>query len=102
MAVKRRRLGSEGWRTLLDRFATSGLTAVAFCRREGVSPASLYRWRALIGDKPARRTIMAPFADAPESIDFVDLGCLGERAASNRLDLRLDLGGGLTLHLVRD
>ena len=33
---------------------------------------------------------------------FVELGALEpEHARPGRLDLRLDLGGGLTLHLVR-
>jgi hypothetical protein len=42
---------------------------------------------------------------APRSTqaNFVDLGALGAAGAAlaPRIDLKLDLGGGLTLHLVR-
>jgi putative transposase len=102
MGIKRRRLGAEGWRGLLARFATSGLTAEAFCRRESVSPASFYRWRALIGGQSVQRSMVAPAAVVPEPVDFVDLGALRERSASSPIDLHLDLGGGLSLHLVRN
>ena len=86
------------WRALLSRFADSALSVPAFCRREAVSTASFYRWRGLLqpheGDKD--------LAERSEPA-FVDLGVL--RAQSMRgaapVELRLDLGGGLTLHLVR-
>jgi len=102
MGMKRRRLGVAERRGLLERFATSGSTVVAFCRRESVSPASFYRWRALVGDQRPQRAMTASIGQAPEPVGFVDLGALGERATSGRIDLRLDLGGGLSLHLVRD
>ena len=46
---KRIRRGDTQWRALLSRFSTSGLSVAAFCDREAVSTASLYRWRGLIG-----------------------------------------------------
>jgi len=42
---KRKRLGEAAWRELLARFAASGLSAAAFCRREAISAASFYRKR---------------------------------------------------------
>ena len=33
------------WQERFTRFHTSGLTAVRFCREEGVSTAAFYRWR---------------------------------------------------------
>jgi len=33
------------WRRRIRRFGRSGLTVVWFCREEGVSTASFYRWR---------------------------------------------------------
>jgi hypothetical protein len=33
----RRRLGAKAWPGMLARFEESGLTAVAFCEREGIS-----------------------------------------------------------------
>jgi hypothetical protein len=38
--------------------------------------------------------------DVPQA-RFIELGALGETATPGRLDLRIDLGGGLSLHLVR-
>lgn len=96
----RRRLGEEGWRDLLTRFADSGLTTQAFCRREAVSSASFYRWRTLLGTAPGRDVARAqPATIRPKA--FVDLGTLGASVQRERVELRLDLGGGLTLQLVR-
>jgi hypothetical protein len=35
--TRRRRLSAKAWHGVLARFEESGLTAVAFCEREGVS-----------------------------------------------------------------
>jgi len=84
------------WRALLSRFSGSGLTVSAFCERESVSTASFHRWRERIqGD--GGEVVVSPIAPA-----FLDLGCLDASASrAAPIDLRLDLGGGLTLHLVR-
>lgn len=36
------------WRLVLDEYGKSGLTASAFCDREGISKASFYAWRGEI------------------------------------------------------
>jgi len=79
----------------------------AFCEREGVSASSFHRWRLRLATPPALPTapedepVPAP-APTPSTTGFIDLGSLaGEGAPTGRLDLKLDLGGGLTLHLVR-
>ena len=83
------------WRTLLEKLDGSGLGVSAFCRREAVSAASLYRWRTLLSDGGEAAVIKR----APA---FVDLGTLNAApAARPRLELKFDLGDGLTLHLVR-
>ena len=102
-AIKRQRLGAQRWRALLARFAGSGLTVTAFCRREAIGTASFYRWRALFG---TASTVVVQSLVAQASprarADFVDLGPLvTTEAAPARFELRLDLGGGLMLHLVR-
>ena len=98
--TKRRRLGEAGWRELLARFAVSGLTTQAFCRGEAVSAASFYRWRTLLG-RPGRDLAATPPANIRPN-GFVDLGTLGAAdVRRERMELRLDLGGGLTLQLVR-
>lgn len=100
--VKQRRLGAEAWRGLLAKFAESGLTAEAFCTQEGISRSSLTRWRSRVRvegrTQSARRRSSVPAAG-----EFVDLGTMTTPAAARgeRFELRLDLGGGLILQLVR-
>ena len=90
---------SEGeWRGLLSRFAGSGLGVEAFCRRESISAASFYRWRGLLGDGRLGGEVVH-HQPAPA---FVDLGALNCTSLPRpRLDLKLDLGDGLIVHLVR-
>jgi transposase-like protein len=94
---KRVRRSEQEWRALLARFEHSAMTVSAFCRREGICAASLYRWRRLLGEAGVGDRPMAP---ADHSPGFVDLGALSSTGA-DRLELKLDLGGGLVLHLVR-
>lgn len=99
-AVKARRARrSEGeWRRLLARQRASGLSIKAFCRREQVGEASFHHWR---------RTLAEHREDGIESrqdtgLAFVDVGVLGAPPAGKpSLELKLDLGEGLVLHLVR-
>lgn len=98
---KRIRRNDTQWRTLLSRFSTSGLSVAAFCEREAVSTASFYRWRGLIGQHDGGEIVAVPNPSA-----FVDLGTLNTPPGASvsfaaALDLHLDLGGGLSLHLVR-
>lgn len=83
---------------MLSNFDASGLGVEAFCQREAISAASLYRWRNLLGNGGDGVASVAS-ATAPA---FVNLGPLGAAATSApRIDLKLDLGDGLVLHLVR-
>lgn len=106
--VKRRRLNSQAWQELFQRHADSGEPIATFCRREGVSTHSYRRWKVRLGEPPstaasesgakAQPTKARPVTAAP----FVDLGALGTMpSAAGRLELRLELGGGVTLHVVR-
>jgi putative transposase len=90
--------GNEAqWCSLLSRFCESGLSVSAFCRREAVSTASFYRWRGLIERHDGGEALAVRSEPA-----LVDLGTLkGETARAAAVELRLDLGGGLSLHLVR-
>lgn len=97
-AIKRkwRRRSGDEWRELLARHASSGLSVAAFCASESISVSSFQRWRALVA--PVGGAADARTRTRQEA--FVDLGVLGSGGAS-RLELKLDLGGGLVLHLVR-
>jgi transposase-like protein len=83
------------WQTLLAQFQSSGLNTVAFCRRHAISESSFHHWRT----KLAGSNSSSPTAPLPP---FVDLGPLVTAPASEgRLELRLDLGAGIVLTLVR-
>lgn len=107
---KRRRLNSQSWQVLLDRFDGAAMTVEEFCVREGLARSSFTRWRSRL--RPAALRAATPLAAAQPVADvakasFVDLGLLGAAAAAAAggepaaLDLRIDLGGGVSLHLVR-
>ncbi len=104
--IRRRRRDADGWRAVMTRFAESGLTVAQFCEREGLGVASFYRWRSLLGEASApkaRLPLREPFTatSTPSTPNgFLDLGTLGAGRAS-RMEVRLDLGGGLVLHVVR-
>lgn len=97
--IRRERRGADGWREVLERFAQSGLTARTFCDREGISTASFYRWRSLLKGSPQRPRSQKPSMVADPAAGFVDLGALS--TSGSRFEVRLDLGGGVLLHLVR-
>ena len=100
--VRRPQQKPEAWRALMTRFGTSGLSVAEFCRRESLCKASFYRWRGLLG-QGAEDDLSGKSVPG-----FVDLGMLGQTPTAatepkslGRLELTLDLGGGLVLHLVR-
>lgn len=103
MAEQRKGKGSRRsrreWRSLLAKFDDSGLSIDAFCRREAISAASLYRWRNLLSEGDDGGAAMMVSTTEPA---FVDLGTLDSATpARPQIDLKLDLGDGLVLHLVR-
>jgi len=89
------RRSRQEWRALLAKFDGSGLGVGAFCRREAISAASLYRWRGLLSDG-------GEAAVSHQAPAFVDLGMLHSAPSPRpQIDLKLDFGDGLVLHLVR-
>lgn len=87
------------WRALLSGFKRSGLSVEAYCRGESISAASFYRWRGVLGAGGDDRGAGVGEALRPA---FVDLGEFkAAPAPRQRLDLKLDLGEGVVLHLVR-
>jgi putative transposase len=119
--IKRKHLGEKAWRDLLTRHEASGLGVTAFCRREGVGVGSLRLWRARLKTPPAPTVMTRPTPSevaptppvVPTSLQtskpltsttpkFIELGTLGQASVgTGRLEIKLDLGGGLNLHIVR-
>ena len=98
--VEQRRAGADVWRERVAKFPGSGLTVRAFCAQEGISTWSFNRWRSRLAGvgtaQPAAKRNGAKPAGS-----FVDLGTLSGSRSPERFELRLDLGGGVTLHLAR-
>jgi transposase-like protein len=100
MVAKQSRKEVE-WRQRLVRFAASGQQVEAFCQAEAVSEATFYRWRKQL----AERSGAAPAAG------FIDVGVIPQTPAvpsmtqsestGATLEVRLDLGHGLVLQIVR-
>ncbi len=97
-----KRRSAETWRAMVARFAQSGLTEEVFCQGEGVSPKLFHRWRTKRVRATPRAVLDKPTRVAPSPVStagFVDLGSLKD--SGSKLEMRLDLGGGVLLHVVR-
>ena len=102
--IGRERRSEGAWREIVERQSQSGLSVKAFCERESIKAASFYGWRSRlhgeVRDKGAstRAPRRAARLEKPTG-EFIDLGALN--ANRSRFEVRLDLGGGVLLHLVR-
>jgi transposase-like protein len=101
--IVRQRRSASAWREIVARQEQSGLTVRKFCKREGLNVASLYGWRMRLRREPADKTAaprVSRKARAEKvSEEFIDLGAIDSGAG--RFEVRLDLGGGVLLQLVR-
>jgi hypothetical protein len=85
-----RRSAAE-WRQVFERFEASGLSALAFCRRERIPRGSFVRWR---------QRVQTP---EPERGAFVELP-IPERTVGSPLapgEMELSLPGGVMLRWKR-
>ncbi len=96
-----RRRSVETWRELVARQTGSGLSVQAFCRQERLNTWTFYGWRSRLRGRTARAETAAVggSADTKPKAGFIDLGALG--SSSSRCEIRLDLGGGVVLQVVR-
>jgi len=89
------------WRARLDRFAKDRHTVAAFCAAERVSVPAYYYWRKRLGSEGL------PVVHAAKG--FIDVGPVRAdggatvvgAAPAHGIEVRLDLGGGLLLHIAR-
>jgi hypothetical protein len=97
--MKQRRYRAGAWREILGRFEDSGLGAPAFCARERVSVQSLRRWQSRLGGESGHALVAKAEGLTDKTAEFIDLGAL--RSAEPRLEVRLELGGGVILCIAR-
>ena len=107
MAERKKGKGSRRsrheWRSLLAKFDGGDMGVEAFCRRQAISAASFYRWRSLLGNGGGGDGDGGAGVASDAAAAFVDLGTLDCASSSKpRIELKLDLGDGLILHLVRN
>ena len=97
-----KRRSASAWREVVARFGQSGLTEEAFCEREGLGAKLFHRWRTKRSSAtrrpPADTSVRVASSPGPAA-GFVDLGSLKD--GGSKLEMRLDLGGGVLLHVVR-
>jgi transposase-like protein len=90
----------ETWRELVARHDRSGLSVQAFCRQERLNAWTFYGWRSRLRKSAAvvedRVVVREQNRETP---GFIDLGALS--GVSSRCEIRLDLGGGVVLQVVR-
>jgi transposase-like protein len=96
--VKRIKRSETTWREIFARHVSSGLSVLEFCRSEGLNPGVFRRWRSTLNDgiqiehskARTKSKVVAP---------FIDIGAVG--AGSSRMEVRLELGGGVVLTVAR-
>jgi putative transposase len=96
-----RRRSVETWRELVARQARSGLSVQAFCQQERLNTWTFYGWRSRLRGRTATvaSAAMSGSTEPEPTAGFIDLGALG--GSSPRCEIRLELGGGVVLQVVR-
>ncbi|MGH8318521.1 MAG: IS66 family insertion sequence element accessory protein TnpA [Steroidobacteraceae bacterium] len=91
----------ETWRELVARQVRSGLSVQAFCRQERLNAWTFYGWRSRLRESAvvAEDQPMSRSQEWQPAAGFIDLGALG--SGSSRCEIRLELGGGIVLRVVR-
>ena len=84
----------EQWKALVDEFASSGLTKVAFCNKHGIATSCLYRWQKVFAEQP----VLADFIDITQPV--AGAGAELPAADNNKQwQVELELGAGIVLRL---
>lgn len=120
-------MDEQAWRELFARFDASGQSIEEFCSRHGIGRSSFGRWRARLRGTSAVSSSAVCAASSGASVQaaaglaapLIEVGSLVQaltrqapqpagsaasqstQGAPAALELRLELGGGLVLTLVR-
>lgn len=99
----RRHLSEQAWVEVFDRFEGSGDSVTGFCKREGLDTSSFHRWRRRLVTTAAASVSQGSEAARQSAVpNFIEVGAMGAAGEpARRLEVRLELGDGLVLHLVR-
>ncbi len=101
----RRHLSVQAWGEVLRRFDDSGESVTGFCKREGLHTSSFRRWRQRLATSAATPSAGQEHCEARRpsaATSFIEVGAMGAASQpAGRLEVRLELGGGLVLQLVR-
>jgi hypothetical protein len=101
------------WRHRVTRQAASRQSIAAFCRSEGVAEGTFYGWQARFRKEGVDVKHTECVAEAPGS--FIDIGTVKSRDESSpatvvedipsdkdgKIEVRIDLGHGVMLQIVR-
>ena len=92
------------------RYEMSGKSAIAFCQEEGIPISTFYQRRARLkkkaaGNRAVARAVAGRFIDAgPVIVAPPALSAMQRHdmpMGSERVEVRIDLGGGVVLHVTR-
>jgi len=97
--VRQERRDAHGWRDLVTRQVESGLSVREFCEREGVNLWTLYGWRSRLRTSREELQATAKQDSTRPQAEFIELGDL--KGTRSRWEIRLELGDGISLQLVR-
>jgi len=95
---KRIKRSEATWREIFSRHVSSGLSVLEFCRAEGINPGVFRRWRSVLNEGVRVKQNEAR-TKAKVVAPFIDIGAMG--AGSSRMEVRLELGGGVVLTVAR-
>ena len=97
--IKRIKRSEATWREIFSRHASSGISVLEFCRVEGINPGVFRRWRSMLNGGIRGERSKARTGAAKTVTPFIDIGAVG--AAQSRMEVRLELGGGVVLTVAR-
>jgi putative transposase len=97
--IRRIKRSEATWREIFARHVSSGMSVLEFCRAEGINPGVFRRWRSMLNGDGMQGAKTQARAAAKAVTPFIDIGAVG--ADRSRMEVRLELGGGVVLTVAR-